>query len=235
MNPQYYVSGVEESFSEFGVALQNFLPKIFLALLILLSGWIIGMIVERIFATILRSLLSSKLAQKTKIQQFIQHSPFLHDPEKVSGKFLKIIVFLFFVRIAANTVGWTQLQDFLTGVFALIPSAILSLLIIFFAVRYARTVERLTKTILKKEEEEVRNVVALITKNTMIAIGIVAALFQLDIAPMLMIVLFSSFLLLFSLAGGIALGMSGHTFLTGIINRNKEKNQISAKKREQEG
>ncbi len=224
-----FVDGFWGSINEFYGTVGELLPKAMLALLIIAFGWILGISVEIAFHKIGQTKKAKKIWELTGFEDFVRKSGIKSDPAALAGTALKTTLVLFFIRSAAKVMGFFELEEFLSSVLHLIPDVVIALLILFFAIRWANTVADLTQNLLHFGDAHSKKILAAVAKNILIAFGVLAALFQIRIAPELIQTLFTAFVAMLALAGGLAFGLGGKEFVHDML-KELEKNKNPLKK-----
>lgn len=119
--------------------------------------------------------------------------------------------------------GFYEVEEFLDKVITLAPNIVIAMLIVLFAVQMGNTASSLTKNFLRIGDKNAREIVAAVAQNIIFAFGILAALFQVGIAPELVQTIFTALVAMIALAGGLAFGLGGKDFIREMLEEMRKK------------
>lgn len=199
------------------------LPDLGIALTVLFLGWLLGIALEAGFLRLAKRLHLEKLWKKLGFDTLLQQSGIKRSPSAVVATFIKGVIITFFLKTAAKIMQFVEVEDFLDKVIALIPDIIIALLILLFAIKFAETMGALTENLLRIADKKARAILASVAKNIIIAFGIMAALVQIKIAPDIITILFTGFIAMLALAGGLAFGLGGKDFIRELLEDIRKK------------
>lgn len=211
---------IDQSVSEWG----RILPLALLALSILLIGLMLGYLIEWLFMKLGEKLKLTHIWTKTGFDLLLERANIKTNPSHLVGKFVKGVVITYFLRIAAGILGFTEVEEFLQKIIALVPDIVIAVIILLFAISAANTAASLTNNLLRIGDKHARVIIASVVKNILIAFGIMAALVQLHVAEDLIRILFTALVAMLALAGGLALGLGGKDFVHELLADFKKKN-----------
>jgi hypothetical protein len=165
-----------------GDALQNvgeFIPKLIVAIIILLVGWLVARFIRTITERILRAIRFDDWVDRAGIGAHVERAGY---PD--SGRLLALIVYyavlLLVLKLAIDVFGDTDVQDALDAMIAFLPRLFVALLIIVIAGAIANVVKGLVAA--GTTQLDYGNVLANLAAAGIWIIGIFAALDQLKIA-----------------------------------------------------
>ena len=189
----------------------GFIPEVLGALIILIIGLMIA-------STL--SILSKKLVNLTKLDSLAEKVK-LHDELKKFGlefTFATIIAWIvkWFIIIvviitAIDVLKITQLTNFLNEIVLYIPNVIVAVIILGFGGIASRFIFEVVHKAVKASKmlPTSGQILAALAKWSIIIFSIMAALVQLEIATSLIQILFTGFIAMLALAGGLAFGLGG--------------------------
>ena len=166
--------------------------------------------------------MSSKLkletiSEKAGLKSLLDRAGVKQSPSKVIAKSMKAyLIFIFFIE-ATRIARLTEVADFLTTVRSYIPDLIISLFIILVGIRIGNTVAVVVMTSLSITRSNTARALGIAAKSTVIAFAILAALSQLQIAEILIHILFIGFVSMLALAGGLAFGLGGKDVVKELL------------------
>ena len=122
----------------FLVQLGEFLPRVLLALVILVVGWLLAKAVRFAIVKGLRAINFNVLTEKAGIDTFLQQGGGESDTTDILGLLFYLLTILTAVLIASNSVGLTYVTDLIGRVVLFVPKVIVAVVILAFGVYFAR-------------------------------------------------------------------------------------------------
>lgn len=117
-----------------------FLPKVLIAVVILVAGWILAKAVRFAVEKGLRAINFHVVTEKAGIEGFLQRGGVETDTTGFLGLVCYWAVILLALMIAFNSLGLTNITDLVTQVVVFIPRVILAILILAFGAYFSRFV-----------------------------------------------------------------------------------------------
>ncbi len=219
---EHYVDLLQSAFIDMWTAILLFLPQFLLALIIILLGFLLAGIlkaaIERVSALVkldqLMDVLEVKAAFK-KANIDLHIGGFL-------GWLAKWFILILALIIAADTLGWDQITVFLSEVVSYIPNVIIAVVILLVGIVLGSFVQGIIKSTLDASGLQTSAFLSGIAKWSIVVFSFMAALVQLGIAESLIQVLFTGFVAMVALAGGLAFGLGGKEFAAEILKKIKK-------------
>lgn len=213
---------VQYSFADLWTGLIGFLPQFLGALIVFLVGLIIAGLLGKFIQRIAKLLKLDELAKRVDAQSSFEKMGIkLHI-----GKLLGWIVKWFFIIVAliaaADILQWEQVTDFLREVVLYIPNVIIAVIILLVAVVLGNFVYNVVKTAVGATKLASSTFLAGISRWSIVVFGLMAALVQLGIAEDLIRILFTGFVAMLALAGGLAFGLGGKDHAMKVLNELKK-------------
>jgi hypothetical protein len=212
------------------VALNNFMafiPALFGALVILVVGWYVSGLVGRLLEKGLTRAGFEHAVAKTGVNGIIAKTGANVTTSHVVGLLFKWMILLMFIQAAANILGMPQVIGVISSIILFIPKLAVALLIVVLGSLAASVLERIVQSMLAQSGVENPKAFATLTRFAVMAFATVAALSQLEIAPVIINSLFIALIGTVALAVGLAFGLGGREVaskLTGSwYERSKEK------------
>jgi flagellar biosynthesis protein FliQ len=122
----------------FLVSVGEFLPRILLALLVLLAGWILAKMVRFAIARGLRAINFNVLTERAGMDGFLRDGGIQADTTEILALLAYWIVILAALVIGFNGLGLTYITDLLGKVLLFVPKVMVALLILAFGAYFAR-------------------------------------------------------------------------------------------------
>jgi Conserved TM helix len=184
-------------------------PYILGALGVFLFGWIFAEVVARMVLAFGRKVKLEVLSEKMGIKRFLERRKVKMTATVLLAKTLKAyFIFLFFIE-ATKIARFTQVADFLSTIYSYIPSILIALFIMLVGIQIGQTLQVVISTSLSFAKAHTSEVLGRAAKYTVITFAILAALAQLQIAAILIQILFIGFVGMLMIAGGLAIGLGG--------------------------
>lgn len=159
--------------------LVDFLPKFLAALGILIIGWIVARIIQRVVVSILKRLRFDELVDKAGLGAGLARSGY-PDSGVLLAKILYYVVLLIALQLAINVFGESQVQEALNGLIELLPKIVVALIIVVITGWVANVVRALVAPAVNHLGARVLIVNAVVA--TIWLIGVFAAIDQIGVA-----------------------------------------------------
>jgi flagellar biosynthesis protein FliQ len=117
-----------------------FLPRLALALVVLIAGWLLAKLARFAIVKSLRAINFNVLTERAGMDAFLQQGGIESDTTDVFGLLIYWLVVLAALIIAFNGLGLTYITDLLRQVELFVPKVIVALLILAFGTYFARFV-----------------------------------------------------------------------------------------------
>lgn len=206
----------------------NFLPSLLGAIIVFIFGWLIavtlGKFVEKLVKTARIDAAFEKIGTGRKLKEMgvqFSFSAFL-------GEIVKWFLVLVFLMAATDILQLVQVTNFLNSVLVYLPNVVVAVIILAVVFLVGNFVYAVVKGSTRAAGVMSATLLATISKWSIVAFGILAALIQLGIATSLVSTIFIGFVAMISLAGGLAFGLGGKEEAQMILRKLRE--EISEKK-----
>lgn len=203
------------------VALAGFVPKFVLGLVVILVGIIIASILKQVVLELFKAL---------KIEAFLKKYgvPEAKDEFSWSGILAEIVrwfVIIVFLLPTADIWGLPRVDVVLSQVLLYLPNVFVAVIITLVGFVFARLAHDVILASTKGLSAETARTLASITRWAISVFVILAALNQLGVASDLIRILFTGFVAMLAIAGGIAFGLGGQNSAKDVVEgiRNKLK------------
>lgn len=206
-------------------------PYILGALAVFLLGWVLAEIAARALIAISDKIKLEHVAEKVGIKHFLERRKVKITATTLAAQALKAyLIFLFFIE-ATKIAQFHQVADFLTTIYTYIPSILIALFIMIVGVQIGNTLQIVISTSLSFAKAHTADAMGMAAKYTVVAFSVLAALAQLQIAEILIQILFIGFVGMLMIAGGLAVGLGGkdvvHEMLEDLKTEMKSGNDES--------
>ncbi|MCW2606906.1 MAG: rane protein of unknown function [Frankiales bacterium] len=218
----------------FGRALQNgidLLPKVGYFLLILIIGIIVAKIVQKIITKVLQKVGFDQLVERGGVKQALSRSKY--DAASILARIVYYFIFLLVLQAAFDVFGkGNGVSLFLARIVAFLPKLFVAVLIVVIAAAVAAAIKEIVGNALGglSYGAALANGVSLFV----VAIGVFAALDQLEIAPLIVTGIFYALVALIVVPLIIAFGVGGIEPARDAIRQAQNKGQQKAQEAQAE-
>lgn len=195
-----------------------FLPNFIIGVLILLLGWLFGIVLGRATEHIFDIFKINRLFNRMGLDSLSRKSGFNLSVGHVFGVIIKWTIIIAFALAAANVFGLYYVSSFLLGILSYLPSVFIAGAILIVGILLADFVERLIDGSLRAASLKV-SIAGTVARYAIILTSILAALNQLNIVPTFTNAIFIGFIGAVSLALGLAFGLGGKEAAARAIDR----------------
>ena len=203
------------------LAIAEFVPKFILGLVVLLIGIIVASILKQVITEIFKAL---------KIEAFLKKYGVPEGKDEFSwgsilSEIVRWFVIIVFLLPTADVWGLPRVDTILNQVLLYLPNVFVAVIITLVGFVVARLAHDVILASTKGLSPETSRTVASITRWAISVFVILAALNQLGVASDLIRILFTGFVAMLAIAGGIAFGLGGQASAKDVVEgiRNKLK------------
>ncbi|MBI4114422.1 MAG: hypothetical protein HY445_01105 [Candidatus Niyogibacteria bacterium] len=197
------------SFQNLWVGVAAFIPKLVIALLIFIIGWIVAFTLGKAVAQLLRMLKVDHVFKNLGFEEPVSRAGFKLDIGAFIGGLVKWFFILVALIAAVDILGLEALNDFLKSVVFYIPDVIVAALILVVAAVVAEALRKVVVGSAKAAHIPSPELMGGITKWAIWVFAFLAALFQLGIAGPFVQTLFTGFVGALAIALGLSFGLGG--------------------------
>ena len=213
---------VLDSFTEFWSGFTSFIPTLLLAIALLFAGFIFAWLFEVIFRKIMKFLMFERVFEKIGLKALFEKAGLKISFTKLLSNLVYWFVLIVFLASVVNVLGLTQLSVFLDNLVAYLPNVIAAVAILIIGILVANLLHGVVKHSTESAQIASSRFLSLLTKWSICTFALIAALVQLKIAPDLLKILFTGFVIMISLGGGLAFGLGGKDLARDILSKLKK-------------
>jgi hypothetical protein len=207
------------SFEQIWTGFVGFLPRFLGAVLVLTIGWAIAVGIGKLVEEILKTLKLDHLVERMHLTKAFERSGVKFHTSVFFGWLVRWFFIIVFLVTATDILGWVEITEFLRTILLYIPNVIIGMVILVAGVVLGNLVGRVVEHSVGAAKFESAAMVGSLSRWALIIFSFLAALHQLRIAPELIEVLFTGFVAMLSLAGGIAFGLGGRNEAERVLER----------------
>jgi hypothetical protein len=200
-----------------------FTPNLIGAIIVFIIGWFIAIAVGKLITEILRQIKFNQLFENTGWRQALEKAELKVDVSKFVGVVFKWIFIIVTLSISVEILGLNQFAVLLASLIDWLPNLVVAVAIFIVAIIIADISEKITRASVEKLRIGFSQVAGVIVKWSIWIFAILAILMQLGIAKALILTLFTGFVIMLSIAFGLAFGLGGKEIAADILQDLRKK------------
>lgn len=198
----------------------QFAPKLIVAIILFIVGWILGSIIAKAFEQVVGMLKIDKLFQSIKADDFFRKAGVNLNTGYFIGQVIRWFVVIVFLLPSLNLVGLNDIAFFLKDdVLGFLPRVIVAALILVIAAIVSEAVSKLVTAGSKSMNIHSSNMLGAIAKYAVWIFAFIIALGQLGIAEAYMQILFTGIIATIALGGALAFGLGAKDHASRLLSR----------------
>ena len=197
----------------------QFLPRLALALVVLLAGWLLARFVRYAVVRGLRAINFHILAERAGLDGFLRQGGIATDTSAILALLVYWVIIFAALVIGCNGLGLTYITELLGRIVAFLPRVIVAVLIIAFGTYFARFVGDTVGTYCRNARFPDAELLSRLTRYAILAFVLVIALDHLNLG---VDIVRESFLIVLAgvvLALALAFGLGGQRWAAGLLER----------------
>lgn len=217
-----YVDILRNAFIDLWASVVLFLPKLVLAIVVFLLGLLLAHLLKTAVIRIVTMLKIDDLMERLEVKDVFKKIGVKLDVAGFLGWLVKWFIIIFALIAAADVLEWDQITVFLNQVVTYIPNVLIAVIILLVGTILANFVNGIVKSAVQAANMDSVIFLAGVSKWAIIVFSFMAALVQLGIAESLIQVLFTGFVAMVALAGGLAFGLGGREHAGKVLEKLKK-------------
>ena len=196
-----------------------FMPRLLIALGVLVAGWLVAKVFRFSVVKALRALNFNVLTERAGVDGFLQQGGTENDTTDVVGWIAYAIALLTSLIIAFNSLGLTQVTDLLSKILLFTPKLLLALLVTVFGSYFARFVGTTGHGYCRSAGISDGDLLGRVARYAILTFVLLLAVDHLDISGGLIQQTFLIFLAGFVFAGALAFGLGARDHAAALLRR----------------
>jgi hypothetical protein len=196
-----------------------FLPNFIAGIIILIVGIIIASIIKRIVLEVFNALKVETYLRKYGVPEARKDFSWTN----ILAEIVRWFVLILFLIPTVEIWGLPQVTTLLNGFLLYLPNVFVAAIIGLVGLVFARLAADVVLASTRELSADVSRTVASTTRIAVTVFVLLAVLNQLGVAQDLVRILFTGFVAMVSLAGGIAFGLGGKDFAKGLLDTMQKK------------
>ena len=198
-------------------------PSIFWASFLFLVGIVVANFMEELSVNFLNKIRLNRILERMGLKETFSKIDINLDGAKFFGEIVKWFFIILFLMISSGILGLNSLSQFLQNVILYFPNLFIAFLIFVVAAFLADFSQKIVVGTLEKEKITYSRFLGRSIRWTIWFFAILTILYQLKIAPPLILAIFIGVVVTISLALGIAFGIGGKDLAAKILKELEEK------------
>jgi flagellar biosynthesis protein FliQ len=203
----------------FLVQVGQFLPKLALAVLVLVGGWMLAKLTRFAVEKALRAINFNVLTERSGMDGFLQQGGIQSDTTAIFGALAYWLVILAALIIAFNGLGLTYITDLLRQVVLFAPKVVVALLILAFGAYFARFIGATVITYCRNVGIQDADLLGRFAQYAILAFVVLIALDQVNVAGDIVRLSFLIILAGVVFALALAFGLGGQRWAADLLDR----------------
>lgn len=205
-----------------------FAPKLIIAIILFIIGWVLSSIVAKAFEQVLTALNIDKFFARTGLQNVLHKAGLSLNTGYFIGQVMRWFVLIIFLLPSLSLVGLDSIGYFLKeDVLTFLPRVIVAAFILIVATVISDAISRAVLAGAKSMSISSAHMLATISKYAIWTFAFIVALEQLGVNSAYMQILFTGIIAMFAIAGAIAFGLGGKDHASRFLS--KVSDEISQK------
>lgn len=204
---------VQASFNESMAAVVYFVPKFVAGLVVLLIGIILSSIAKQLVLQVFKILKVEALLRRYGVPEMREG----YSWTNILAEIVRWFVIIIFLIPTAEVWGLPRIVTILNDFLLYLPNVFVAAIIGLVGFVFARISHDIVLTSTKGVSPETSQVVATVTRWAVVTFVVLAVLSQLGVATDLVRILFTGFVAMVAIAGGIAFGLGGQGAAKGVL------------------
>lgn len=211
---------LSSAFTGIGVQVLQFLPKLLLAIIIFIAGWVVGSVLGDVVSKIVKAIKIDSILESAGARGLLDKAGFNLNTGAFLGGLVKWFIIIVFLVTALDILKLEAVNAFLTNVvLGYIPQVIVATLILVVAAVLADLTQKIMTGGARALDSKSAGMVGGIARWAIWIVAILAALNQLGIAGPMMQTLFTGLVAMLAIAGGLAFGLGGKDAASNYIEK----------------
>lgn len=200
----------------------NFAPRLLLAIIFFVIGWILGSLVAKAIEQVFNSLKIDNLFRSIGTEHFFRKAGINLNTGYFVGQLARWFLIIVFLLPSLNLVGLTEVSDFLTNsVLMFLPQVVIAAFVLIIAAVVSEGLQKAVVATAKSMSLKSAHMFGVVAKYAVWIFAIIIALGKLGLGEY-MSVLFTGIVAMLALAGALAFGLGAKDHAARFLSRISE-------------
>ena len=207
----------------------QFAPRLVLAIVFFIIGWILGSLISKAIQQVFTSLKIDSLFSSIGADNFFKKAGVTLNSGYFIGEVARWFVIIVFLLPSLSLVGLTDVSSFLTdGVLGFLPQVIIAAFVLIIAAIVSEGLEKVVLATAKSVNLKAASVLSLVAKYSIWIFAVIIVLGKLGLGDY-MSILFTGIVAMLSLGGALAFGLGGRDAAARLLTKLGESDNIAHK------
>jgi hypothetical protein len=198
----------------------QFAPKLLIAIIFFIVGWVVGSIVARALEQVFSALKVDRLFASVGADGFFRKAGMNLNTGHFIGELAKWFIVIVFLLPSLTLVGLDSIAFFLRDVVLnFLPQVIVASLVLVIATFVSEALSKTVRASAKTMSLTSANMLGTVTKYAVWIFAFIIALGELGVAAYYMSVLFTGIIAMISIGGALAFGLGGRDAAARFIDK----------------
>ena len=209
-----------QSFLSLWYGFIQFAPKLIVAIIFFIIGWILGSLVAKAFEQVFSSLKVDKLLQSVKADEFMKRAGLNLNSGYFIGQIVRWFIIIVFLLPSLNLVGLDYISSFLQNdVLGFLPRVVVAAFILIIATVLAEAISKTVVAGSKTVNLKSAHMLGTIAKYAVWVFAFIIAFEQLGIKSDYINTLFGAFVYTVAIALALAFGLGGKDHASRFLSK----------------
>jgi hypothetical protein len=214
-----YLNDVREPLQNLYAGIVDFLPRFLVAVIVLVVGLILAVTIARLIKSLLQSAKVDEMGNRMGLDQVSARTGVQMSIAGAIAWLVKWFVLIVIFLGAADILGLDQISNFLRDILGYIPDVVAGAAILMAGLLLARFLSRLVRHSVQAAGLASADLLAAVTQWAIVVFTVLATLQQLGVAPAFVQTLYTGFIAMIAIAGGLAFGMGGREHASRVLDK----------------
>jgi len=206
------------------------IPNIIGAIILLIIGWIIAGIVGSLVAKLCKAVHVDTVSSRIGVSGFLKEAGTKLTASGILGEVVKWVIRLVFIEMAAEQLGMPQVSQIINQILGFIPNIVVAILILGIGAFLGKLLGGIVHGGAAEAKIGSAELLSRLTYGAVLAFAIIAALNELNVAPVVVNTLYIGLVAAVALALGLAFGLGGRETAGKLTERWAAQLETAAKK-----
>jgi hypothetical protein len=214
-----YLGDIQKPLEDLYNGFVDFLPNFIVAVIVLIVGWIVASAIAKVIKSVLQSAKVDELGDRVGLAEVSNRTGVKMSVAGTIAWLVKWFLLIAIFLAAADILGLDQISDFLKSVLDYLPNVVAAAAIMLAGLMVARFLARAVRASVAAAGLASADLLGAVTQWAIGVFTVLAALQQLGIAESMIGTLFTGFIAMLAIAGGLAFGLGGREHAQRVLNR----------------
>ena len=219
MNDNNYLNNVQEPLQNLYNGFVEFLPNFLVAVIILIVGWVLAAAIAGVIKRVLISARVDEFGDKAGLTEASNRTGMRLSVAGTIAWLVKWFLLVAFFLAAADILGLDQISDFLRDILAYIPNVVAGAAILMAGLLVARFLAKVVRGSVQAAGFASADLLAAVTQWAIVVFTVLATLQQLGVATAFVQTLYTGFIAMIAIAGGLAFGLGGKEHASRALDK----------------